>query len=119
MTDEQILAQSITDIYFDYDKSDLRPEAQQALTKAAPVFKSHPNWVVRIEGNCDDRGSIEYNLALGERRAASAQQFLIQQGVPGNQLKTISHGKEMPVCTEATEDCWQRNRRDHFALASH
>jgi len=88
------------------------------LQRAAPVIKSHPGWVVRIEGNCDERGSIEYNLALGERRAASAQQALIQYGVGGNQLKTLSNGKEKPVCTESNEDCWQRNRHDHFGLAA-
>lgn len=119
LTDEQILAQSLTDIYFDYDKSDLRPEAQQALQRAAPVVKGHPGWVIRIEGNCDDRGSIEYNLALGERRAAAAQQALIQNGVGANQLKLLSNGKEKPVCTDANEDCWQRNRRDHFELTTH
>lgn len=116
LSDDQILAQNITDIYFDYDKADLRPEAQQALSKAASVIKSHSNWVVRIEGNCDDRGSIEYNLALGERRAAAAQQALVQNGVGSGQLKTVSNGKEKPVCTDATEDCWQRNRNDHFSL---
>lgn len=116
ITDDQILAQTITDIYFDYDKADLRPEAQQALAKAAPVIKSHSNWVLRIEGNCDERGSIEYNLALGERRAAAAQQALTQNGVSPSQIRTVSNGKEKPVCTEATEECWQRNRNDHFSL---
>lgn len=116
MSDEQILAQTITDIFFDFDKADLRPEAQAALAKAAPVIKSHGNWVIRIEGNCDERGSIEYNLALGERRAAAAQQALTQNGVSASQIKTISNGKEKPVCTESTEDCWQRNRNDHFSL---
>lgn len=116
MSDEQILAQTITDIYFDFDKADLRPEAQAALAKAAPVIKSHNNWVIRIEGNADERGSIEYNLALGERRAASAQQALVQNGVNGSQIKTVSNGKEKPVCTESNEECWQRNRNDHFSL---
>jgi peptidoglycan-associated lipoprotein len=116
ITDDQILAQTITDIYFDYDKADLRPEAQQALAKAAPVIKSHSNWVIRIEGNCDERGSIEYNLALGERRAAAAQQGLAQNGVSASQIRTVSNGKEKPVCTEANEECWQRNRNDHFSL---
>lgn len=117
MTDEQILAQTLSDIFFDYDKADLRPEAVQILQRAAPVLKGHPNWVVRIEGNCDERGSIEYNLALGERRAAAAQQALIQNGVAASQLRTLSNGKEKPVCTESNDDCWQRNRHDHFALA--
>jgi peptidoglycan-associated lipoprotein len=116
MTDDQLLAQTLSDVYFDYDKSDLRPDAQQMLSRAAPVIASHPNWTIRIEGNCDDRGSTEYNLALGERRASAAQQALVQGGVNASQLKTVSYGKEKPVCTEATEDCWQRNRRDHFVL---
>jgi len=116
LTDEQLLAQAITDIYFDYDKADLRPDAQQALARAAQVIAAHPNWQVRIEGNCDERGSSMYNLALGDRRANAAQQALIQGGVAASQLKSISYGKEKPVCSEATEDCWQRNRRDHFQL---
>jgi len=117
MTDDQILAQTISDIYFDYDKADLRPEAQAAIAKAAPVIKQHSGWVIRIEGNCDERGSIEYNLALGERRAAAAQQALVQNGVSASQIKTISNGKEKPVCTDSNEECWQRNRNDHFLLA--
>ena len=119
MTDEQIFAQTLTDVYFDYDKSDLRPDAAQMLAKAAPVIAAHPGWQVRIEGNCDERGSGMYNLALGERRANAAQQALIQGGVSANQLKTISYGKEKPVCTESTEDCWQKNRRAHFTLLQH
>lgn len=116
VTDDQIFAQALTDVFFDYDKSDLRPEAQQMLARAAQVIAAHPNWTVRIEGNCDERGSTEYNLALGERRASAAQQALVQGGVNASQLKTISYGKEKPVCTESTEDCWQKNRRDHFVL---
>jgi peptidoglycan-associated lipoprotein len=116
LTDDQIFAQALSDVYFDYDKADLRPEAQQMLARAAQVVAAHGNWTVRIEGNCDERGSIEYNLALGERRASAAQQALIQGGVNASQLKTVSLGKEKPVCTESTEECWQRNRRDHFVL---
>jgi peptidoglycan-associated lipoprotein len=116
ITDDQLLAQTLTDVFFDYDKADLRPDAQQMLARAAPVIAAHPNWTVRIEGNCDERGSTEYNLALGERRASAAQQALVQAGVNATQLKTVSYGKEKPVCTESTEDCWQKNRRDHFVL---
>ena len=119
ISDEQLFAQSVQDVYFDYDKSDLRPEAQQTIAHAAEVIKAHPNWVVQIEGHCDERGSTEYNLALGERRADSAKQALQQAGIGANQLKTISYGKEKPQCTEANEDCWQKNRRAHFALVSH
>jgi peptidoglycan-associated lipoprotein len=76
----------------------------------------HPGWKVRIEGNCDERGSTEYNLTLGEERANAAKQALTQAGVSGDRLQIISYGKEKPVCTEANEDCWQKNRHDHFVL---
>jgi peptidoglycan-associated lipoprotein len=117
--DEKIFAQNVQDVYFDFDKSDLRPESLQTLAHSAEVIKQHPNWVVQIQGNCDERGSIEYNLALGERRAGSALKALTDGGVSASQLKTISYGKEKPVCTESNEDCWQKNRRDHFVLLSH
>ena len=116
ITDEQLFAQTAQDIYFDYDKADLRPDAQAILARLADAIKSHPNWKVQIEGNCDERGSTEYNLALGERRAGAAQQALTQAGVNAGQLKTISYGKEKPVCTQSNEDCWQKNRHDHFTL---
>jgi peptidoglycan-associated lipoprotein len=113
--DEQLFAQNVRDIFFDYDKADLRPDAQQQLAQAAQLIKQK-GWKVQIEGNCDERGSTEYNLALGERRADSAKQALLQAGVSPDALKTISYGKEKPQCTEANEDCWQKNRRDHFTL---
>ncbi|HYX53199.1 MAG TPA: peptidoglycan-associated lipoprotein Pal [Candidatus Limnocylindrales bacterium] len=116
VTDDQLFAQAAQDIYFDYDKSDLRPESKNTLAQIAQAMKAHPNWKVQIEGNCDERGSTEYNLALGERRADSARQELLHNGVSGDALKTISYGKEKPVCTEANEGCWQKNRRDHFTL---
>jgi peptidoglycan-associated lipoprotein len=109
----------VADIYFDYDKYDLRSDAQQALATAAQVISQHPSWKVRIEGNCDDRGSTEYNLTLGSNRAQSAKDALTRAGVSADQLTTISYGKEKPVCTAATEDCWQKNRHDHFTLLSH
>lgn len=117
--DEQVFAQAAQDIYFDYDKADIRPQSQQIIAHLAEVMKAHPNWKVQIEGNCDERGSTEYNLALGTRRADSAKQALTQAGVPADALNTISYGKEKPVCTEANEDCWQRNRRAHFTLMQH
>jgi peptidoglycan-associated lipoprotein len=115
VTDDQLFAQMVKDIYFDYDKADLRPDAQQSLAQAAQVIKQK-GWKVQIEGNCDDRGSTEYNLSLGEHRADSAKQALQQAGVSPDALKTISYGKEKPQCTEQNEDCWQKNRRDHFSL---
>lgn len=116
LSDDEAFARAISDIYFDYDKSDLRPESRQALASAAQIITQHPNWRVQIEGNCDDRGSAMYNLALGERRANAALQALAAGGVNASQLKTISYGKEKPVCSESNEDCWQKNRHDHFVL---
>jgi peptidoglycan-associated lipoprotein len=119
VTDEQLFAQSVVDIYFDYDKYDLRSDAQQALNQAAQAISQHPNWKVRIEGNCDERGSTEYNLSLGSNRAQAAKDALAKAGVGPDQLTTISYGKEKPVCNDATEDCWQKNRHDHFTLLQH
>ena len=116
---ETIINRDVKDVYFDYDKSDIRGDAQSVLQGDADVLKkvfgNDPNISVRIEGNCDERGSAEYNVALGDRRAQSAKDFLVQLGVPADKLQTVSYGKEKPVCTEATEDCYQRNRHDHFA----
>ena len=109
----------LQDAYFDYDKSDIRDDARTALTKDADLLKSifqdFPSAVVTVEGHCDERGSAEYNLGLGDRRSTSAKDFLVQLGVPGDKLKTISYGKERPVCTESNEECWQRNRHAHFS----
>ena len=116
VTDDQLFAQAAQDIYFDYDKADLRPDSQQVVAHLAEVMRAHPNWKVQIEGNCDERGSTEYNLALGEKRADAARQALAQGGVGADALKTISYGKEKPVCTDANEACWQKNRHDHFTL---
>lgn len=115
VTDDQLFAQTLKDVYFDYDKADLRPDAQQMLAQAAQMIKQK-GWRVQIEGNCDDRGSTEYNLSLGEHRADSAKQALLQAGLGADAIKTISYGKEKPQCTEANEECWQKNRRDHFTL---
>jgi peptidoglycan-associated lipoprotein len=115
----ELLSREAQDAYFDYDKSDLRDDARKALTSDADllkrIFQTDPNFRVTIEGNCDERGSAEYNLGLGDRRASAAKDFLVQLGVPADRLTTISYGKERPVCTEATEDCYQRNRHDHLA----
>lgn len=110
---------SLQDAYYDYDKSDIREDARAALTKDAEALKSiiqeFPSAVITVEGHCDERGSAEYNLGLGDRRSTSAKDFLVQLGVPADKLKTISYGKERPVCTESNEECWQRNRRAHFS----
>lgn len=109
----------LQDAYFDYDKNDIRPDAQTALTADAATIKQmiadFPRASIIVEGHCDEHGSAEYNLGLGDRRASSARDFLVQLGVPADKLKTVSYGKERPQCTEATEDCYQRNRRAHFS----
>jgi peptidoglycan-associated lipoprotein len=112
---------NLADALFDYDKSDIRADAQQALTRSATtlkqIFAQDPTFKVVMEGDCDERGSAEYNLGLGDRRATSARDFLVQLGVPANNLTTISYGKERPVCTDADEACYQRNRRAHLSAA--
>jgi peptidoglycan-associated lipoprotein len=117
----ELLGREAQDAYFDYDKSDIRDDARQALTRDADllkrIFASDPNFAVVIEGHCDERGSAEYNLGLGDRRSSSAKDFLVQLGVPADKIRTISYGKERPVCTDASEDCYQRNRRAHLAPA--
>ncbi|HXK05471.1 MAG TPA: OmpA family protein [Verrucomicrobiae bacterium] len=109
----------VQDAYFDYDKSDIRDDAREALSRDAAALKSiladFPSASIVIEGHCDERGSAEYNLGLGDRRATAAKEFLVGLGVPGDRLKTISYGKERPQCTESNESCWQKNRRAHFA----
>jgi peptidoglycan-associated lipoprotein len=116
-----MLASQVHDAYFDFNKFDLREDARQALTSDAAalkqIFSAIPGVVVMIEGNCDDRGSAEYNLGLGDRRAGSAKQFLVQLGVAADRLKTISYGKERPVCADPNEACYQRNRHVHFGVA--
>ncbi|MBZ5646636.1 MAG: peptidoglycan-associated lipoprotein Pal [Acidobacteriia bacterium] len=113
-TDEELFAQNVKDAFFDYDKYDIRPDAQQALQAGAQFLAQHPNIRFTIEGHCDERGSTEYNLGLGDNRANAAKNFLAQAGVSADRIKTISYGKEKPVCTESNETCWQRNRRAHF-----
>ncbi|HTU33131.1 MAG TPA: peptidoglycan-associated lipoprotein Pal [Candidatus Acidoferrum sp.] len=114
---EELFAQDVRDVYFDFDKSSLRSESRAALTRDAEFLRAHPDIRFTIEGHCDDRGGEEYNLALGARRAASAKQFLVALGLPGNQIPTVSFGKERPFCTQDKESCYQQNRRDHLVIA--
>ena len=114
LSDEQLFNQNIRDAFFDYDKSDIRPDAQQALMADAAFLQQHPNIRFTVEGHCDERGSTEYNLGLGDRRATAVRDFLVQQGVSTDRIRTISYGKEKPFCAEHTEACWQQNRRGHF-----
>ena len=103
-------------IYFDFDKSELKPEARAILTKKAEWLRAHPEFSVRIEGNCDERGTIEYNLALGERRANAAWKFLNALGISGERMTTISYGEERPAYLGHNEAAWAKNRRDEFKL---
>ncbi len=118
-TAAQILAQQVQDVHFDYDKSDVRPEDQSTLqsdaTALKQIFTIDPNFLITIEGHCDERGSAEYNIGLGDRRASATRDALVALGIPGDKLKTVSYGKERPLCTDATEDCYSRNRRAHFS----
>ncbi|MBW2096310.1 MAG: peptidoglycan-associated lipoprotein Pal [Deltaproteobacteria bacterium] len=103
-------------IYFDFDKSDLKPEAQAVLKKKADWLREHPAYSLRIEGNCDERGTNEYNLALGERRANSAKKFLVALGIAEQRIATISYGEERPADPRHNEEAWAKNRRDEFKL---
>lgn len=111
----------LSDAFFDFDKYSLRPDAVATLTKAGGVLRDamtkDRSIVLTIEGHCDERGSAEYNTALGDKRASEARTLLVQLGVPDGQMKTVSYGAEKPVCTESTEACWQKNRRAHVTYA--
>jgi len=104
-------------VHFDYDQSTLRDDARAALSKNADWLKiSYNTAVIEVEGHCDNRGTDQYNLALGERRARAAMEYLQSLGIPANRLKMVSYGEERPQCSEDTESCWQRNRRAHFRI---
>ncbi len=99
-------------IYFDFDKSFIRDDAKPVMKANADWLKANPKVKIKIEGNCDERGTKEYNQALGQRRATSAKKYLTDMGVAANRISLISYGKEKPICSESNEDCWQKNRRD-------
>jgi peptidoglycan-associated lipoprotein len=103
-------------VYFDFDRSAIRSDARPGLQNNAEWLKAHPAAKVRIEGNCDERGTVEYNQALGQRRAQSAKRYLTDLGIASKRISLISYGKEKPVCMESTEECWQKNRRDDFVV---
>jgi peptidoglycan-associated lipoprotein len=113
----ELFEQNVKDAYFELDKSDLRDDARAVLTKDAEFFRSYPQVKVSLEGHCDERGSTEYNLGLGQRRAEAAKNYLISLGISADRIETTSWGKERPFCTEHDESCWQQNRRAHFVLA--
>jgi peptidoglycan-associated lipoprotein len=108
----------IRDAFFDYDKSDIRPDGRDNLTRSAEFLRANPTVSIRIEGHCDERGSVAYNLGLGDRRANSARDFLVSLGISADRVTSISYGKERPFCTESNETCWQENRRAHLVCAN-
>jgi peptidoglycan-associated lipoprotein len=103
-------------VFFNFDQSEISPESQKALEANADVLKRNPAWVVTIEGHCDERGTAEYNLALGERRAGSARAYLVSLGIPADRLRTVSYGKEFPFDPGHDEAAWAKNRRAHFVV---
>jgi peptidoglycan-associated lipoprotein len=116
---EQRITTDVQDVYFDYDKSDVRGDGRDVLNRNVSALRGiladFPSASIVLEGHCDERGSAEYNLGLGDRRSSSVKEFLVQLGIPESRLKTISYGKERPVCSEPDESCWQKNRRVHFS----
>ena len=114
VTDEDLFSQSVKDVYFDYDKADIRGDQQASLQADAQFLSQHANMSFTIEGHCDERGSTDYNLALGDQRASAVKNALTAAGVSASRIKTISYGKEKPFCTESNEACWQQNRRGHL-----
>jgi peptidoglycan-associated lipoprotein len=117
----QTLLNRIQDAYFDYNTGNLRPDAEKALhadaKTLATILRQYPDYRLTIEGYCDERGSEEYNLGLGEERADRAKQYLVDSGIPPAQLLTVSFGKDRPVCEQHDESCWQKNRRVHITQA--
>ena len=126
LTEEELFAKmsleeanrQLTDVYFDLDSATLKDDARAALQKNGDWFKKWTSTRSTIEGHCDSRGTTEYNLALGERRAAAVRDYLVSLGVPSDHLQIVSKGKEAPTCQEETESCWEKNRRGHFVLTA-
>jgi peptidoglycan-associated lipoprotein len=117
VTEEELFAQNVKDVYFEYDKSDIAADQQSSVQADISFLRQHPNISFTIEGHCDERGSTEYNLALGDNRASSVKNALVAGGISADRVKTVSLGKEKPFCTESNEACWQQNRRGHFVYA--
>jgi peptidoglycan-associated lipoprotein len=116
VTTSQLFTQNVKTIYFDYDKADIKPDQVAVLQGNAGWLKANPNVRFTIEGNCDERGSEEYNLSLGDRRANAVKEYLISQGIAANRIMTVSYGEERPVCREETEKCFEMNRRAAFTM---
>ena len=115
-SEDELFLREVRDAYFDYDKADIRPDARVALSTTADFLKMHPSIKATIEGHCDERGSTEYNLGLGDRRASAVKQYLVSLGVSADRLNIVSFGKEKPFCMESNEACWQQNRRAAFSV---
>src|SRR5262250_1093118 len=115
-TMDELFLKEVQDAYFDLDKADIRSDARSALGKTADFLRNYPQIKVVVEGHCDERGSTEYNLALGDRRAAAVKQYLVSLGIGADRMSTVSYGKEKPFCMVSNEDCWQKNRRGHFVM---
>jgi peptidoglycan-associated lipoprotein len=112
----QVQASDFGDVYFEFDRSELSPEARETLDRSARLLRDHASLSVTLEGHCDERGTVEYNLALGQRRADAARDYLVGAGVPASRVQTVSYGKERPVCTDHAESCWSKNRRVHTVM---
>jgi peptidoglycan-associated lipoprotein len=110
------VVEPMKDIYFDYDRAIIKPDMKAALDHDVAYLKSNSQATVQLEGHCDERGTNEYNLALGEKRAHSVKQFLVSQGIKAVRISTISYGEDRPFCKEETESCYQQNRRVHFVM---
>ncbi len=115
-SDLELFQRNVKDIYFDYDRYDVRPADAAVLKADADFLAAHPSYKVLISGHCDERGSEDYNMALGSSRANGVRDQLVKLGIARDRIKTISYGKEKPFCTEQNETCWQQNRRAHFSL---
>ena len=112
----EMFTKEVQDAFFDYDKASIRDDAREALSKTAEFLRSYPQVAIVIEGHADERGTTEYNVALGDRRSDSAKDFLVVQGIAANRIQTVSYGKERPFCTQSNESCFQQNRRAHFRM---
>jgi peptidoglycan-associated lipoprotein len=118
VSDEELFRRSVKDIFFNYDNADIRGDEQTAISADAQFLAAHPAMQLVLEGHCDERGSEDYNMALGQNRAEQVKEALVKQGVSADRIKLISLGKEKPFCSEANESCWSQNRRAHFVLAN-
>jgi peptidoglycan-associated lipoprotein len=116
MGSDAIFHAKVQDIFFGYDSFDLTPQADSSITSAAAYLNANPAIKILIGGYCDDRGSAEYNITLGENRANAAKTALVSAGIAGNRIRVVSYGKEKQFCSEETESCWQQNRRDQFSI---